>query len=256
LAAIPAYAQQGASIFAPDFAIPSRPVVAGSVKPWAEMWAGTYFQNNGYGGYAGGNFALNAQRNVWDEGPVLRGEIAAGHYDYPSGVVANGAVDATYNLGALMFGYRWRVGGGLLSGYVGVNYQHDDTNDPTAKIQGTKGGVKVIAEYYKSFGPVFDFWGQVSYSSVYDTFTASARPGMLVAKDLRTGIVKDIRIGPDVAYFSNDVPYRQFQVGAFAQFVMPDAVSNFTVAGGYREPTTSGTPTGYYANIGVYHPFQ
>jgi hypothetical protein len=256
IAAPPAYAQSGTSVFAPIVSAPPSAVPSGNFRPWAEAWAGFSFQNNSYGGYWGGNVALNSQRNVWDEGPVLRFEGAAGHYDYGSGVIAVGAVDATYHTGGMFFGYRKKVGDGLLSGYVGVNYQHDDTNDPTAKIQGTKAGVKLIGEYYSSFGPIFDFWGQVAYTTVYDTFTAYARPGMLVAKDLRTGIIKDIRIGPDLAYYQNNVPYRQYQVGAFAQFTLPDAVSNFTIAGGYREPLTSGSPTGYYANIGIYHPFQ
>lgn len=251
-----AYAQEGgSSVFAPSFTVPARLVPSSNVRPWAEAWAGFSFQNNAYGGYWGGNFALNNPRNVWDDGFLLRYEGSAGTYHYATGVIASGSVNAVYNTGAFMFGYRKKVGDGLATGYVGVNYQHDNTDDPTAKIHDTKAGAKVLGEYYTPFGDgTFDFWGQVGYSSVYNTFTAYMRPGMRVAKDL-PGFVKEIRIGPDVGYFSNFVPYRQYNVGGFAQFALA-ASSSFTIAGGYRDPTTPGSADGYYVNFGFYRPFQ
>src|SRR5690349_17420748 len=97
LAASPSRAQQ---VYTPAYPYP----YPGMAAPWAEGWAGFGGQNNWYGGYAGGNYALN--HNVWADGILLRADGYGGHYDYSTPFVAGGRSNVTYGGGDFLVGYR------------------------------------------------------------------------------------------------------------------------------------------------------
>jgi hypothetical protein len=243
-----AFAQQ--SFFSPNVAGINPSSVRPGVNPWMEAWSGFAFQNNFYGGYVGANVALNPKRDIWDEGFVLRFEGVAGHYDYASSIVPSGEVNVLTHGATMMFGYRKKVGEGLLTAYLGANYEHHNTPDPTAQIRGTEVGAKTLVEYYAAYGPGknYDFYGQAAYSSAFDTWWVYVAPGYQISPK--------IWIGPEAQVGGNRA-YEEARVGGWARFETPyPMLSNVTLAVGYRDPITSGVATGYYARINMNYVFR
>jgi cellulose biosynthesis protein BcsS len=243
---------------APGFTgFPTQSTPMPGTPPWMETWTGFGFTNHYYGGWFGGVAALNNTRNVWSDGFVVRFEGTAGHYDYRTSSVLGGEANATLHGGGLMVGYRAKVGEGLLTGYVGWNYEHHQTNDLSASIHGTEVGAKVLAEYYTPIGTSMDFYGQASYSSAFDTFYLFARPGFKVAQN--------IWIGPEASLYGNRAPFQEWRAGAFIHLQFPQYImGDLIISGGYRDPyksgvssgTNHGGSTGYYAQIGMSYQFR
>ena len=250
---------------------------APSGSPWLEGWTGFGGTNNWYGGWAGFNYAFN--HNVWSDGLLLRAEGGAGHYDYPTTALPGGVSNVTYDVGALLLGWRRVLPGFIgqtttLSGYVGAEVQDHNNSDPTAAVRGTQWGVKFVGEMYTRLSQYQDFYGQATFSSAFDTWLLLARPGWLVPAVSGT----EVWIGPDMSVFGNgqgwlvnashcpnagtsgtvgglgSCKYDEGRIGAFLHFIIPNVpvFGDWIVAGGYRKPLlTNGGPDGYYAQIGM-----
>jgi hypothetical protein len=240
--------QPGFGIYGPSFSsIPTAALPA----PWMEAWGGGGFTNNSYYGYYGFNRALNPTQNLWIDGFVLRGEGSVGHYTYEAtGALSNPEVD--FHTGGLLIGYRKVIGQGLLTGYLGVNYEHHDNPDPTASIRGTKAGVKFLAEYYTPLAnEIGYFYGQGWYSTAFDTW--------LVYGSLPFKIWDRVWLGPEAAASGNHAPYQEARVGGIIRFERPLGYvgTNFLVSGGYKHPLTADSgPDGYYVNFHLNYEFR
>jgi hypothetical protein len=282
LGVVPAGAQVRSQPNPSSFPTQPNPVPGG--VPWLEGWVGGGMTNNFYGGWLGAVAALNASRNVWADGWVVRGDGLVGHYDYtqPGVPVGNGGapnIDATFEDASIYLGYRKNVSGlGMLTGYIGVNVQNHDNPDPTAQITGTAVGIKFLGEIYNRLTPTMDFYGMASFSTAFNTWFAMARPGFLVTP---VGSGWELWLGPEGQIFGNgygasftgscNTPggvsgfpgscrYEEGRLGAFAHIVIPNMplFGDWIIAGGYRQPflcsvTTTQTspcaPNGYYANL-------
>jgi hypothetical protein len=230
-----------------------------------EGWTGFGISNNSYGGWLGGNFALNPQHNVWADGYIFRAEAYAGHYDYPTPNVPGGRANVTFDGGALMLGYRKVIGAATLSGYIGGEVQNHDNPDPLAFTRGTEVGVKVLGEVYGKLTPTQDFYGSASFSTAFDNWFVLARPGFLVSNISGT----EFWVGPEGQVFGSGkgaltgqcviggVPsscrYDEGRVGGFLHIVIPNQplLGDWTLSGGYRTPLVGAKTDGYYAAIGL-----
>lgn len=249
-AAAPALAQSAAGSLESPGLVATQP---GTNPPWMFTWLGGGGQSNAPGGFYGGwgstELALNPTHNLWTNGFVARLEGLDGHYNYGTTAFAGGLSNVFLSEGSLMFGYRMAVGNGLLTGFVGTTYEDDDNPDPTAVIRGLKGGGKVLGEYYGTFGPTFDFFGEASYSTIYNSYFAVARPGVHVASNLIGD--SNLWVGPEGSVFGNDAPYSEAHAGAFAHLLFPNGIlEDVILDGGYLRPLTTGSPPGWYAQIG------
>ena len=181
--------------------------------------------------------ALSEHRNVWETGPVLRGEGVLGWYD-PN---TRNIDDVLFNSGSLMFGWRQKIGDGLLTGYIGVNYESHDTDDRFAQIRGVEGGVRGLVEYYTRIIPTWDFYGQASYSTAFDNLFLFGRSGVQLAST--------IWAGPEAAYFQNESDYRENRLGGFVRFEQAWFGNGITISGGWVNALRSRDEDGWYANV-------
>lgn len=252
--------------------------------PWAEGWAGFGVTNNWYGGYIGGNYALNAQRDVWADGVVLRVDGFGGHYDYTTMFVPGGRANVTYGGGDFMVGYRKVIPGFFqtttLTGYVGAEVQDHQNPDPTADVRGTEWGVKVIGDMYSRINQYQDLFAMVSLSTAFDTWLLLARPGFMVTAP---GSTVQLWVGPDMSVFGaghgwvkdasscpiipggvgatgtlGSCKYDEGRIGGFLHIVIPNQpiFGDWLIAGGYRKPLIGTAADGYYAQIGLYFRLQ
>jgi hypothetical protein len=236
---LPSWAQDPAVAVIPT----SAPIITSGANPYMEMWAGIGATGNFFGGYIGGNVALNSERNVWSDGFIIRGEAIVGQYDGTSGFD-----DVVFHNAALMLGYRMRTASGLLTGYVGANYETHNQDDPTAGVRGTEVGWKALIEYYTLLTRGIDFYGQAYYSSAFEAGGLFARVGFNVAG--RTWV------GPELSYFRNEAPYREQKVGAFIRFEEVFYGGGLTLQGGWVNPLSSNEDDGWYLGAGLYFPIR
>jgi outer membrane immunogenic protein len=145
----------------------------------------------------------------------------------------------TYN-GAALLGYKKQVGTGWVSAYLGAAFEthnNPDVGSPL-RLHGTEGGGRALVDYW---GPLVPNQLEVYASASYATpFKTTNLYGRLIAK-----LSDKISIGPESAYFSNEVA-REGRVGGFISF--KTAFGELAFSGGYRDPFTPG-PSGYYANV-------
>jgi hypothetical protein len=220
--------------------IPS-PVITSGAPPYMDVWTGLGVTENFTGGYVGGVYALN--RNLWADGFVVRGEAQLGVYDATSITT-----DDVWTHGAsLLLGYRARIGQGLLTGYVGANYETHENDDRFAGVRGTEVGFRGLLEYYTQFTPYVDFFGMASYSTAYDTAFLFSRVGFKV--------VENVWVGPEAAYFRNDAPYREQRVGGFVRFDQTFTGGGIALAAGYLNPL-SDPDDGWYATLNLNWSFR
>ena len=127
--ASPGWAQGSSTTSSTIFPTPA-PIITSGAAPFMEAWLGFGVTQSYYGTWVGGVVALNPQHNVWESGFVLRGEANVGRYDvdnnpFQDNVLTHGA--------SWMFGYRQKVGDGLLTGYIGANYEDHDNDLKTER---------------------------------------------------------------------------------------------------------------------------
>jgi hypothetical protein len=145
-----------------------------------EAWLGFGATQSYYGTWVGGVVALNPQHNVWDSGFVLRGEATIGRYDvdnnpFQDNVLTHGA--------SWMFGYRQKIGDGLLTGYIGANYEDHDNDqvrpDPRAgsRLQSPR---RILYPDHANLG----FLWTGSYSTAFDGLPVRALRLPAVEHDL------------------------------------------------------------------------
>lgn len=232
----PQTAQTSATVSAPTPA--PQP---SAVPPTGNLWGGTVFSNHFFGGYVGALWALNETRNTWIDGPLLRFDGIAGRYTYNTTAFPNTRVP-TY-LADMMLGYRWKIGEGLLSGYVGPVWEENDNPDPSAAVRGGKGGVRGIVDYSATFSNAYQVYAQGAYSSPFQTYFAMARVGLRpFAK---------VWVGPETQFFSIRGPYREARLGGY--LTVETGFGEITFNGGYAHPVStsagSSSADGYYAGI-------
>ena len=230
----------GTTLFGIPAPIPPSP----GVPPYMEAWAGAGATHTFFGGWVGGVLALSQHRNVWETGPVLRYEAAIGKYD----VDTRNIDDVLFNSGALMFGWRQKIGDGLLSGYIGVNYESHDNDDRFADIRGVEGGVRALVEYYTRILPTWDFYGQASHSTAFETTFLFARSGVQLADT--------IWAGPETAFFRNESDYRENRLGGFIRFERALYGNGITFSGGWVNALRSEDEDGWYATVSLDFQFR
>ena len=211
--------------------------------PYLDTWAGTGFANHFWGVYTGAVWAQNETKNLWIDGTLLRFDFAGGAYSYNSTAFPNTRVP-TYAFDFL-FGYRKKIGEGLLTGYIGPVYEEQDNPDPAASIRGGTGGVRGILEYSATIASNYQVYSQASYSTPFKTYYALGRVGFRP--------MASVWIGPEAQIFGIAGPYRESRVGGYLTF--ETALGEITFNGGYAHPLTVG-PDGYYAGIYLGHSFR
>ena len=231
----PSWAQgsSGSTVIATPVPAPPSP----GVPPYMEAWAGLSATHSFIGGWVGGVVALSPHRNIWETGFVLRGEGVLGVYDANTPNID----DVLFNGASLMFGWRQKVGEGLLTGYVGVNYENHDNDDRFADIRGTEGGIRGLIEYYTRIMPTWDFYGQASYSTAFEATFLFARSGVQLANT--------IWAGPEAAFFRNESDYRENRLGGFVRFEQAWFGNGVTVSGGWVNALRSRDEDGWYAAV-------
>jgi hypothetical protein len=217
------------------------PMITPGAPPYMEAWLGFSATKSYKGAFTGATVALNPTRNVWTDGFVVRGEAQVGQYD--SGRFIGGAFtdDEVLTHGAsVMLGYRAAVGGGLLTGYVGANYETHDNDNRAAIVRGTETGFRALVDYYTLLTPYVDFFGMASYSTAFDTAFLFSRVGFKV--------VDGVWVGPELVYFENESPYREQRVGGFVRFERIFTGGGMSLSAGYANPLHS-RPDGWYASL-------
>jgi hypothetical protein len=208
-----------------------------------EAWVGLGVTHTFVGGWVGGVVALNPQRNVWDSGFVLRAEGLVGGYDV-DGFDGHGIMSG----GSWMFGYRQKVGDGLLTGYIGANYENHDTPDRFADIRGLEVGFRALGEYYTRITPSVDFYGQASYSTAFDATFVFGRNGYQLAST--------IWAGPEAAYYRNESDFSEYRLGGFVRFENTFFGNGITLSGGWVNAIREQDDDGWYAALNVDFQFR
>lgn len=242
----PSWAQGSTTGSGTLIATPSPAPPSPGVPPYMEAWAGLGVTHSFYGGWVGGVVALSEHRNVWETGFVLRGEATLGWYDANTNTPNVG--DVLYNNGSLMFGYRQKIGNGLLTGYIGVSYETHDNDDRFAAIRGTEGGVRGLVEYYTQIMPTWDFYGQASHSTAFETTFLFARSGVKLADR--------IWAGPEAAFFRNADDYRENRLGGFVRFEQAFFGNGITLSGGWVNALRREDDDGWYATVNLDFQFR
>ena len=240
----PAFAQL-AEGFGASYA---APVAAASLAPWMEAWVGAGMSNRYQGAWTGGVVALNDARNVWTDGVVARFEGMVGHYRYGTTNVAGGVAGSIFNAGSVYIGYRKKLDNTTITGYVGADVMHTETNDLTARARGTHAGVKFLGEMYTRFNPSMDLYAQANYSTMLNKWYTLMRPGFLIQPNFW--------IGPEFQAMGNQgtlgsAAYSEWRVGGFVHLQLPNQqLGDIIIAGGYKQPFRSnGGSNGFYAQI-------
>jgi Cellulose biosynthesis protein BcsS len=244
-----------------NIGIPSQSSPVPGAAPWMEGWTGGYSINNSYGGWTGMNFALNPSHNVWADGYILRVEGIAGHYDYSTASL--GRVNATYEDGDVMLGYRKVIGATTLTGYIGIDVENQDIPDPTSYGRGTQAGVKVMGEVSGTLSPTQEFYGEASFSTALYSWFTMARTGFRVsqASDVQVWVGPEGQLlGSGKGQFSGDCinagvisscRYDEGRVGGYLHLVIPNEpqLGDWVLDGGYRKPLVGNSADGYYAQL-------
>ena len=236
MGASPSWAQSSGPVLFPGA---SQTIERSGAPPYLEGWWGIGASNTYFGGWVGAVVALNANRNVWDSGFVLRGEASVGQYDH----TAINASDVWTHGASWMFGYRQKIGDGSLTGYIGANYETHQNNDPFASIRGTEFGWKGLIEYSTLITPNMSLYGSGSYSTAFETLVLFGRVGFQV--------MPTIWIGPEASYFRNEAPYKEARYGGFIRFDEALWGSSLTLSGGWLNPLKSTDDDGWYAALNI-----
>jgi hypothetical protein len=196
---------------------PAVPYVAG---PWMELFGGVAVAPGSIYGYAGGFAAVNHDLNK--DGLLFRVFGGDGHYKYNIVPGVSNGVD--FQTGEVMVGYQKFVGSTRISGYAGANVEdHHNSMDPLATIRGTRWGVKGQGEIYMPINQLVYFYGQATYSSVWNNYFVMGKAGF--------NINPTFSIGPEVISLGND-RFDAVRAGPFVAIkITPSA--EFILSGGY-----------------------
>lgn len=197
-------------------------------------WIGGGITNGFQGGFAGFTTATNPQRSLWLDGWLVRMDFVGGKYSSIDGVTGKDGSVETHGAD-FMIGYRTTLPNGALALYAGPSYEFHNNSDPTVKVRGGEGGVKGYLEHSWNLSPDWTLGSGASYAMAFSTLTGYSQ--------LSYKLTPNIEIGPEVALFMNEAPYREWRAGAFMRF--QTGIGQVTFGGGYRDPLTDGV-TGYY----------
>lgn len=190
---------------------PPLPAQMLAPAPFMHVFTGFAAAPNSWFWDAGAVYAFN--RNIDSPGWLLRVRAGIGEYDYKR-LAGNTIIgfDTPFQVGEAMIGYQWFLpSGARLSAYAGVNVEHHDSDDVTAKIRGTEAGVKGQLELFVPLAPQWYFFGMATASSVWSSYFALGKVGYRVTPWLS--------IGPEVAALGND-RFDAQRLGVFAGFAV------------------------------------
>jgi hypothetical protein len=228
----------------------AAPITSGA-PPYMEAWLGLGVTHSFFGGWVGGVLALNPEQNVWESGFVLRAEGLLGRYDvdaFDGGRDVHRDGHGVMSGGSWMFGYRQKLNEGLLTGYIGANYENHDTPDRFTEIKGLEVGFRALIEYYQRIIPTWDFYGQASHSTAFDTTFLFARSGVNLADK--------IWAGPEGAYYRNESDYSEYRVGGFVRVENAFFGNGITLSGGWVNAIRRQDDDGWYAALNIDFQFR
>ena len=103
-------------------------------------------------------------------------------------------------------------------------------------------------EYYNRIIPTWDFYGQASYSTAFDTIFLFGRSGVQLANT--------IWAGPETAFFRNESDYREHRLGGFVRFEQGFFGNGITLSGGWVNALRGQDDDGWYVTVGLDFQFR
>jgi len=149
---------------------------------------------------------------------------------------------------SLMLGYRQKLTEGLLTGYIGANFENHNTPDPFTEVEGLEVGFRALIEWYQRITPTWDFYVQASHSTAFDTTFLFGRSGF--------NVVDKIWLGPETAYYRNVSDYSEYRLGGFVRFENAFFGNGFTLSGGWVNAIRRQDDDGWYAAATVDFQFR
>lgn len=206
----------GAGDLATKATTPASPYVP---SPALEIYGGLSVVPHSIYGYGGGVYAFN--RNLNQDGWLLRIAGGGGHYDYYRAVGLNQGVD--FQKGTFSLGYQAFLGNVRISGYVGADVEHDANDDPLATVKGTEWGVRGQGEVFAPIGSIGYVYLLGTVSSVWNSYLAMGKLGF--------NLTNNISIGPELMGLGNK-RFDSVRLGPFVSFaILPNL--DLIVSGGY-----------------------
>jgi hypothetical protein len=221
----------------PVKAVAPVPYVQG---PWLELFGGLTAAPHSVYGYGGGVYALN--RNLNQDGWLLRISGGAGRYTYDRAVGLNQSVD--FQNGDIAIGYQTFLGKTRLTGFVGANVEHHANSDPLAEIHGTRAGIKGQGEIFAPIGSAAYALLLGTYSSVWNNYFVLGKLGY--------HITNIISVGPEAVALGNN-RYDAVRVGPFVSISLAPSM-DLIVSGGYSWDTRRNNlndNSGAYGNLHI-----
>jgi hypothetical protein len=204
---------------------------------------------NAFGGFAGGpdSWFMNAgavyalNRNLNLPGWLVRLHGGAGSYEYNRRV---GLVQ-TVNFESVdaMVGYQTFFGAARLTGYVGVNVENHNNDDPLATVKGTETGVKVQGEIFAPLNDQAYLFALGTYSSAFNTYFVIGKAGLRV--------FGPASIGPEVIALGND-RFDAVRAGPFLAVDMGRSVQ-LIFSGGYSWDQRADSLNDHSGGYGTVH---
>jgi hypothetical protein len=190
----------------------------------------------GVDGLVSGLFSLS--KDLDTSGPRLWIAGGAGWYRYPAEKMN---IQGVYSTGDLLGGYGFEGENYEINLLAGGSVENDtlSARDPENRVQGTAVGVKGRADIWINPTPQTLFYGEVEYSTAFQTWYSSAKYGF----DITNG--KQIFFGPEVVYFG-DERHKQWRVGAHLTKIKFGNLQ-LDVSAGYAQDSDVGS--GAYSHV-------
>lgn len=192
--------------------------------------------------YIGGAKAING--GIDKSGPLLRGMLYTGDYDYDTTAVVGGKVDGKFNGAELGGGYQWIQPNSRLSLYGGIDYQKHrlSPDDPSNKVKGGKTGAMLQGEMETVGLP---WYGNliVKYSDPHRANWVRGRLGYGIG---------NIVVGPE-AISEGSKSFKESRYGLFLN-VPVSAATALSFSAGHRKARGDGArvdQTGGYADASL-----
>lgn len=202
--------------------------------------------------FAGGDIASNSAF-TWtgftaaplglleEDGWRIRVAGGGGRYRYRTGNVAGGVNEADVMSGELMTGYRFSVGGGTATFYVGGHIENQNlaAPDPGHEAQGTEAGIKVAVELYRRFTPRLFGLASTAASTVHASYHARAALAYEISETIAFGLE---------AAVNGDERYNEPRAGILMQTNFGRA--SLSLSGGFLSNSDKGD--GLYGTLSIY----
>ena len=176
-----------------------------------------------------------------EDGWRVRVAGGGGRYRYRTGNVAGGINEANLLSGEFMTGYRFSVGGGTATFYVGAHIENQNlaAPDPGHETQGTEAGIKIAVEIYRRFTPQFFGLASAAASTVHTSYQARAALAYEISETVAFGLE---------AAINGDERYDEPRAGILVQTTFGRA--SWSLSGGYLSNSDKGDAL--YGTLSVY----